>query len=198
MPDTETSTTLALAPPEDEQKQPAVENAARARKSHGPGHGGPANGEGWGGPAKGASDKGQRPAFVGTPGPGRGKFSVAGEAKKEQTYRRVETLMQLLWDIANNEKEVTASRINAAQHLLNRIQGLPVQTVLTSTTDDLSMMTDDELAADIEGRSRKVRAFREAVMGADMPSKSDGVGDRGTVADEPDSGAPPPADSLAS
>lgn len=152
------------------------------------------NGAGYGGEAKGASDKGQRPPFAGTPGPGRGKFSVAGEAKKEATYRRVETLMQLLWDIANNEKEITPTRVAAANHLLNRLQGLPVQTVVTAAADDLSMMTDDELAADIEGRSGKVRAFRAAIMGSDLPEQSDGVGDRGSGADESDTrGSPPPA-----
>jgi hypothetical protein len=143
-------------------------------------HGNGSGGEGWGGPPKGPGSKKPKHDFDGTPGPGRGKFSVTGEARKEQTYRRVETLMELLWEIANNGKEPTPARINAANHLLNRIQGLPVQTVLTAATDDLSMMTDAELAADLEGRSGKVRAFREAVVGSNLPPGSDSLDDRGT------------------
>jgi hypothetical protein len=164
--------------PQNEEKPAADSKTAGARAGKGAGHGGPANGAGWGGPAKGAHPpKDGHAPFEGTPGPGRGKFSIAGEAKKEQTYRRVETLMQLLWDIANNEKEITPSRIQAANHLLNRIQGLPIQTVVTAAADDLSMMTDDELAADIVRRSGKVRAFREAVMGSALPEESDRLGD---------------------
>jgi hypothetical protein len=131
---------------------------------------------GWGGPAKGAGKIIPTKKLDG-PGPGRGKFSVAGEARKEQTYRRVETLMELLWEIANNRVEQTASRIAAANHLLNRIQGLPVQTVISTTTDDFSMMTDAELATDLERRSGKVRAFREAVMGTDLPGEPNSVDD---------------------
>lgn len=142
---------------------------------------GSGQGPGWGGPAKGAAKnpKPKAPPFVGIPGPGRGKFTIAGEAKKEQTYRRVETLMQILWDISNNEKEITAQRVQATNHLLNRIQGLPVQTVVTAAADDLSMKTDAELVDDVERRGGKIRAFREAVMGSNLPEGPSGVDDRG-------------------
>jgi hypothetical protein len=138
-------------------------------------------GEGWGGPPKGAGRPTPAFEFI-EAGPGRGKFSEAGEARKEANYRRAESLMQLLWDIAfkgsNDPSHTVPTRVQAANHLLNRIQGMPVQMVASVTTDDLSMMTDAELAREIKGRSRKVRAFLEAVVDEDLPEELSGLDDR--------------------
>lgn len=129
---------------------------------------------GWGGEAKGAGRGKERPAFDGSePGPGRGNFSEGGESRKEAQHRRVETLMDFLWSVVNgpaiDASHTTPTRVQAAKHLLDRIQGMPVQMVASVTTDDLSMMTDEELANDLERRGGKIRAFREAIMGTDVP-----------------------------
>jgi hypothetical protein len=81
--------------------------------------------------------------------------------------------MALLWEIANNPKEQTPSRIQAANHLLNRIQGMPVQTMVAATTSDLS---SDELASQVD-------AYRRAILETGPSGRS--AGTSATLAVEP-------------
>jgi hypothetical protein len=161
-------------------KTGAEPKTSRAKKGLKPGQRPASRPAGWGGPAKGAGKK--TPAFVFTdPGPGRGKFTAEGEKRKEAQHRRVETLLAFLWEVTTGKtidgSHTVPTRVQAAKHLLDRIQGMPVQMVASITTDDLSMMTDDELAADVKRRSGKVRAFIEASMDEDLPQEPERLGD---------------------
>lgn len=82
------------------------------------------NGTGWGGAAKGASSA-QSHDFEGRPGAGRRNFSQEGEARAERRARHVEEMCEILYGIAHNAYE-PGLRIQAADKLLNRIEGLPV------------------------------------------------------------------------
>jgi len=136
------------------------------RKGNGDGWGGPANGPGWGGPAKGASIKPKRPA-LGTPGPGRGHYSVAGEERRERKERLAEEMCELYYTFAHDPEQPTMVRLSAATHLLNRIDGLAVAKVVTSEADDLSMMTVEELEAEHEKVERKIWISRTLGMTAE-------------------------------
>lgn len=90
-------------------------------KSSGTRHG---NGKGWGGPAKGAS-KAKQQLLTGTPGPGRGNYSITGEAKAQRNERHAEEMRELYYTFAHDEAKKDEVRMTAATHLLNRIEGMP-------------------------------------------------------------------------
>ena len=79
------------------------------------------NGVGWGGPAKGASTKGDRPLLQG--GPGRGHVN---EDRQKRNERWSEEMLGLYHGIASDPNKPDATRLSAATHLLNRLDGLPV------------------------------------------------------------------------
>ncbi|MHB1770093.1 MAG: hypothetical protein ACYCPH_03425 [Minisyncoccota bacterium] len=87
-------------------------------------HGNGSSGPGWGGPARGAGNGSPRHKFT-EPGPGRGYYSIAGEVRAEQHARHAEEMREILYDIAHTAQEPNL-QIQAAVHLLNRIEGLPV------------------------------------------------------------------------
>jgi hypothetical protein len=88
-----------------------------ARKGNGDGQG-----PGWGGPAKGASKKKDRPLLK-TAGPGRGHVNEDRAARNE---RWREEMFGLYYGLASNAEKPDMTRIQAATHLLNRLDGLPV------------------------------------------------------------------------
>ena len=135
-----------------ESKRPPTSGT---RHGNGAGVGGPANGPGWGGPAKGTSRKSQPPVLEA--GPGRGHFSIAGEARRERKERLAEEMCELYYTFAHDPKKPDMVRLSAATHLLNRIDGLPVAKIVTAEADDLSGMTDEELAAEEERLREKFR-----------------------------------------
>lgn len=85
------------------------------------------NGAGWGGPAKGSSPHPHknRPAFSDTPGPGRGNYSIPGEAKAQRNERHAEEMRELYYTFAHDIAKKDEVRMTAATHLLNRIEGMP-------------------------------------------------------------------------
>jgi hypothetical protein len=99
------------------------------RRGNGAGWGGaasgiPAGGHGWGGPARGAS-RAKRHELQGQCGPGRGSFSREGEARAERRARHVAEMCEILYEIAHNADEPGSLRIQAADKLLDRIEGRP-------------------------------------------------------------------------
>ena len=95
---------------------------------------GPASGAGWGGPAKG-SDPRERHVLEG-PGPGPGHYTAKGEERADRVARHAEEMQQLYYEFAHNDEKEDATRLSAATHLLNRIQGLPVAKIVTAVEDD--------------------------------------------------------------
>lgn len=83
---------------------------------------GDGQGPGWGGPAKGASKKGDRPLLK-VAGPGRGHVN---EDRKARDERWREEMLQLYHGLATDDDTPANTRIQAATHLLNRLDGLPV------------------------------------------------------------------------
>jgi hypothetical protein len=115
-------------------------------------HGNGAGGPGWGGPAKGASTARRKP--LAKAGPGRGYFSAAGEERRERQERLIEELCALYWAFAHDPNEPAPTRISAATHLLNRLDGLPVAKVITADADDLSDLTSEDIKAQLETYER--------------------------------------------
>ncbi len=105
------------------------------RKSRNPGSGKkpvntPARGAGWGGEAKGASSSAGRmtgPAFMGDENP-TGLPGYRGLAKAAV----VEMMMGVLWDVAIDPDEPSQNRVVAADKVLDRVEGKPVQKVVTA------------------------------------------------------------------
>jgi hypothetical protein len=116
-------------------------------------HGNGAGGPGWGGPAKGASSSRRKPLTKA--GPGRGRYTVAGEQRHERRERWIEEMCELYYVFAHDPNEPAPTRSSAATHLLNRLDGLPVAKVVTAEADDLSQMTNEELGAELEEFARK-------------------------------------------
>jgi hypothetical protein len=121
------------------KKSSAQKPHARSKKKQG-------NGAGWGGPAKGAGKKTSRYVF-GKAGPGRGHFSIAGEQRMERESRQAQEMRELLYGFATDDEREDAIRLQAANKLLDRIEGLPVQKIVQQEQDALSRMSDEELAA---------------------------------------------------
>ena len=119
-------------------------------------------GPGWGGPAKGPGSE-KEPKLDG-PGPGRGHYSKEGEGRLERQARHAEEMRQLYYDFASAPDKPDVIRITAATHLLNRVEGLPVQKIVTAESDPISIMPDDQLDAAIDRQRKIVEAF-ERVKG---------------------------------
>ncbi len=146
----------------DELKRPPTSGT---RHGNGSGVGGPANGPGWGGAARGSSTSQIKP--MQGPGPGRGHFSIAGEEKRERNDRHAEEMRALYYEFAHDPEQPAMVRINAATHLLNRIDGLPTATVVSAEPDELSNMTDAELEAERDEIERKLWISRTLGMTAE-------------------------------
>jgi len=139
------------------------------RRGNGTGWGGPANGCGWGGPAKGA-------AFY----PSKGHSGRILTRRAADETRR-DALCKIYYDIATDESASTALRIVAASHLLNRIEGLAVAKSVTPLPDPISLLTDEELDAEIDRLRKRVQAAEEARQDGSAPACRDAVeavGDR--------------------
>lgn len=116
------------------------------------------NGAGWGGPAKGPGNGSPRHKFT-APGPGRGRYSIEGEIRSARRERHAEEMLELYYALAHDPEESATIRLTAATHLLNRIDGLPVAKVVTAETDPYSMMSDEDLVAEIKRTRAKVELF---------------------------------------
>ena len=121
------------------------------------------NGAGWGGPAKGAHPAKPAHSFDGKPGPGRGHYSIDGEGRLERQARHAEEMRQILYGLATAPTAEDNIRMQSSEKLLNRLEGLPVQKVITAETDPLSMMNDDQLDDEIERTRRRAAKLAELV-----------------------------------
>ena len=110
------------------------------RRGNGTGWGGDASGipaggpGGWGGPARGASSA-KRHDLEGQPGPGRRNFSQEGEERAERRARHADEMCEILYEIAHNVNENVGLRIQAADKLLNRIEGPPMRHEANGTNE---------------------------------------------------------------
>ncbi len=124
------------------------------------------NGPGWGGPAKGAGSKAAPYRFK-QAGPGRGNYSLEGEGRLERQARHAEEMRMIFFEFSKNETLPPDTRMAAANNLLNRTEGLPVQKIVTGETDPLTLLPDNELVNETE-RLRGMVAQFEAAREADQ------------------------------
>lgn len=126
---------------------------------HGNGGGGKA---GWGGPAKGPGNGNPRKSFdENTPRPGRGHFSIAGEARVDRESRHMEEMKEILYDAAHDAENET-NRLLAAEKLMNRIEGMPIHKVLSAATDPTSMMNLPALQEEEQRLKEQIAELDEA------------------------------------
>lgn len=67
------------------------------------------------------------------PGPGRGHFSIAGEARCKRNERLAEEMCEFA--IAQDAAAPPMVRVHAAERLLNRIEGPPIRCEADTTND---------------------------------------------------------------
>jgi hypothetical protein len=135
------------------------------RRGNGAGHGA-GKGEGWGGPAKGAGTR-----FVaGEVQPLQGKGGTAPVVEKRED--RLALLRDHIWNLAlTAQREET--QLAAATAYLDREEGKPIARTVTATVDDVSQLSDLELAAEIARIDRELAAAK-AGGGEAAPGKPTG------------------------
>ena len=74
--------------------------------------------------------------------PGRG---VAPTEASTSRRERIETLMKVLVDIAQDVDANTNARVAAASAALNRIEGMPVQKNINADAGNVANMTDEQI-----------------------------------------------------
>jgi hypothetical protein len=123
------------------------------RVGNGPGKG-PGKGDGWGGPAKGAG----KPYFAkGETQEGQGRGHTAPYVEKRED--RLAMLRDHIWNLAMTaQREET--QLAAANAYLDREEGKPIARTVTATVDDVSQLSDLELAAEIARLDRELAAAK--------------------------------------
>lgn len=137
----------------------AMARSSSTRRGNGPGHGGPKAGAGWGGPAKGHAPRPLAPAGDEYSDSVRAKahdLDILANAEQVKAQMRA-----VLYQIAM-AGEAEAARMNAADKLLDRLEGKAVvKQDIRLRSIDPDTMTDEELAA-IVARGRSGGAADEA------------------------------------
>ena len=88
--------------------------------------------------------------------PGNGPEKRAmGEAARLNQEIAAEEARQLMYKIMHDGAAGPATQLQAADKLLNRIEGAPIQRNINASLDDIQRMKDDELAAELEAIRRK-------------------------------------------
>jgi hypothetical protein len=130
------------------------------RVGNGPGKG-PGKGDGWGGPAKGAGTR-----FVkGQVQDGQGQGRTAPYVEKRED--RLAMLRDHIWNLAMTaQREET--QLAAANAYLDREEGKPIARTVTATVDDVSQLSDLELAAEIARLDRELAAAK--TRGSEAPA----------------------------
>lgn len=149
----------------------STERGAKGRFPKGNPGAGPPTGEGWGGPKKGPGNGTPRKTDA---GPGRGHYSIGGEGRLERQARHAEEMRQLYYEFATSSDKTPEIRMKAATHLLDRVEGLPVQKVVTASTDPISMMPDIQLDAEMERQRALIEQFEE-ISGAKTDGPPSGI-----------------------
>jgi hypothetical protein len=116
-----------------------------------PARGLPATGLGWGGPAKG--DPG--PLFDSQYAKAMSEMAKNPEVRA-RNEARAEELREFYYQTAKNENEPTLIRMAAADKYLDRVEGKPIARSVTTTVDDVSELSDIELAAEIARLEREI------------------------------------------
>lgn len=117
-----------------------------------PARGLPASGPGWGGPAKG--DPGPR-IDAGAYGDSV-RAMIKNPEIRARNEARAEELREFYYQTAKNEAEPTLVRMAAADKYLDRVEGKPIARSVTTTVDDVSELSDIELAAEIARLEREI------------------------------------------
>lgn len=112
-----------------------------------PASGIPAGGDGWGGPAKGAHAD-RRDSDPADLIPGRHEPSKAGLMRRLNKAERSELMEAVLFDMALDNKQMGATRVNAAARLHAIHNGQPVAMVLRGDMDDIDRLSDAEARAE--------------------------------------------------
>lgn len=139
------------------------------RGHHEPIGAGIGQGDGWGGPAKGEGSP--LPSIL--TGVRRGQ-GVGGIDRKQRDAEWAELLKQQLMELALNAKR-EETRVNAAQAMLARLEGAPINRNINANVDDLAALSDAELQSEIERLDRAARAAGEGSMAPPVPDELDGV-----------------------
>lgn len=120
-------------------------------RGHNKGSGIPASGPGWGGPANGAS------ASRIKPGDPDGITRLARDpAHMSAKDALAEEMTAIIVDVARDETVPPQTRVIAADKVLDRVQGKPIARTVTTTVDDISQLTDIELAAEAARLAREL------------------------------------------
>lgn len=121
----------------------------RKKTGNGPGWGGPAKGAGWGGPASGS--RGDKPAKAWTseyrPASNAPK-NPGGPSRAQLKEERSKALEDLLYDLAMTNDNPHL-RVSAATKLHSIYNGQPVARQVSTTVDDVSKMSDEELRTEL-------------------------------------------------
>jgi hypothetical protein len=109
----------------------------------------PASGPGWGGSAKGTGKPGKAPKITTETASEMGQraHTPEAEAKRERRIASAEELKGVLTEIALDDGALPMARIQAADKLLDRIEGKPTQTLNANIRRNIAELSDEELAA---------------------------------------------------
>lgn len=120
------------------------------------------NGAGWGGPAQGSGTGGEPVAFEA------GNQAASGrqqpDLSKAERIARLQDNLEHLALYGENENV----RVSASNHLLNRLDGMPIARNINVNADDLASLSDADIAAEL---ARLGGAGIEAAAG-DAPTPS--------------------------
>ncbi len=134
--------------------KPKQKATAGTRKGNGPGWGGPAKGPGQQGPG---NSGGRRPREV----------EALMRAEREE---RIAALTAHLTDLAFSAEQENI-RFQATVAALNRLEGTPISRSMKVENDDLSKLSDAELAARREALERAEAEARGRAASASVPEQ---------------------------
>lgn len=105
-----------------------------------------AAGDGWGGPAKGSHD--HRPSDPDDLIPGPHEPSSASLMRKLNKAERSELMEAVLFDLALDDEQMGATRVNAAARLHAIHNGQPVAMTIHGDMDDIDRLSDADARAE--------------------------------------------------
>lgn len=151
----------------------AVGKATR-RVGNGPGHGGPAKGSGgpelWGGPAKGPGRGGDAQPFTADSPTRTAPRTLNSAERRLLRAERTARLEDMLFELAE-QSEKDETRVLAAVRLHAIMNGQPVATNINLGADDVSGLTDNELAAELARTNGAAADLAAGGMAPEMPAE---------------------------
>jgi hypothetical protein len=125
-------------------------------------------GKGWGGEAKGASAS----RFTSEPQPMQGKAWTADVVRDREA--RLALLKDHLFNLATSADR-QETQLSAAVAYLNREEGMPIARSVTTTVDDVSQLSDLDLATEIARLDRELGKVEARSGEAEAGKPPDGV-----------------------